>query len=206
MLDYSTYFKDSPYTGYRVVDLGKVYLASGRVYCCDPFLSDEVTALEKAVPAGHFNVKLSIVTLPDWGRRVALAGLILSNQNLVSWQKATYMISGDHYSEFRVDAGLACFMDKETRELFIQAVDDFYRNKPEGNYYDDILAAEFKQNAESGNPHDYGDWDVHYPAKGNPGNIVMFASGLGDGIYSAYWGLDEMEQPVMLVADFGLLP
>ena len=206
MLDYSTYFKDSPYADYHVVDLGKIYLASGRVYCCDPFLSNEVNALEKIVPAGYFNVKLSIVTLPDWGRRVALTGLILSNQNLVSWQKATYVLNGERYSEFRIDAGLACFMDKETRELFTQVVDDFYRNKPEGNYYDDILAAEFKQNAESVDLHDSGDWDVHYPAKDNPRNIAMFASGLGDGIYSAYWGLDKMEQPVMLVADFGLLP
>lgn len=32
--------------------------------------------------------------------------------------------------------------------------------------------------------------------------MVMFASGMGDGIYSGYWGLDEKGEPVCLVALF----
>lgn len=205
MPDYSAYFKVSSDPVYRVVDPGKLYLPSGKIYCCDPFLSHEVNALEMTVPAGHYDVHLSIATLPQWGPRVALAGLILSTHEPVSWREATYLINEERFSDFRVDAGLACFMDQETRELFTRRVDEFYEKNPEGNYYDDILAAEFKQNAELGSPRQSGDWALHYPLKDNPRNIAMFASGLGDGAYSAYWGLDETERPSRLVVDFQLL-
>jgi hypothetical protein len=206
MPDYSNYFQRPTAPNRRVVDMGKLYVPSGRIYCCDPFLSDEVNPLEKTVPTGHFDVKLFLVTLPDWGTRIALASLIVSEHKPICWHEATYMINKGRLSKFRVDAGLACFLDKETRELFVRVVDDFYKKNPEGNYYDDILAAEFTQNAEPGNPRTCGDWDLHYPAKGNPRNIAMFASGLGDGSYASYWGLDAADQPAMLVADFELLP
>src|ERR671933_2401259 len=133
MLHYSDYFKIDSNVVHCVMDLGKVYLPSGNIYCCDPFLSDEVNALEKTVPTGYFDIKLSLVTFPDWGKRIILAGLILSEHNPVTWQKAIYIINDECFSEFRVDAGLACFMDQETRELFIRVVDDFYKNNPEGN-------------------------------------------------------------------------
>lgn len=206
MLDYSAYFRAASEPAYRLVNLGKLYMPSGKIFCCDPFLSDEVNAIERTVPPWHFDVQLSIVTLPQWGPHVALAGLMLSEREPVSWQEATHVISGERFSGFRVDAGLACFMDQETRELFTRVVDEFYKRDPEGNYYDDVLAAEFKQNAEPDSPRQSGDWDLHYPVKGDPRNIAIFASGLGDGFYTPHWGLDDRGQPAMLVVDFGILP
>ncbi|NJK95710.1 MAG: DUF4241 domain-containing protein [Bacteroidales bacterium] len=32
-------------------------------------------------------------------------------------------------------------------------------------------------------------------------NIIMFSSGLGDGLYPAYWGLDENGKPIKLLVD-----
>ncbi len=207
MLQYSNYFKS--FSGfdfaYEVVELGKLYLPSGKIYCCDPFLSDEVNPFEISAPLGTFDVKLSIAKLQEWGKRIAFAGLFFSGNAPVKWQEATYIFNEERSSSFRVDAGLSCFMDKETRDSFVSVVDDFYEKNPDANYYDDILAAEFKQNADLTNPYHAGDWDLHYPLKDNPRNVAMFASGLGDGFYSAYWGLDEQNQPVMLVADFQLL-
>lgn len=207
MLQYSNFFKPFPGDNfsYEVVELGKLYLPSGKIYCCDPFLSDEVEPLEISAPIGTFDVKLSITKLPEWGKRVALAGLFFSENTPVKWQGATYLFNGERSWGFRVDAGLSCFMDQETRDLFVRVVDDFYETNPDANYYDDILAAEFKQNADPTNPYHAGDWNLHYPLKDNPRNVAMFASGLGDGVYSAYWGLNEQNQSTMLVADFQLL-
>ena len=195
-----------PELSVRVVNVGRLQVQSGRVYCCDPFLSHEVNALEETVPAGKYDVDVCVVTLPQWGSRVALARLHLSTAKPVEWQQATYVIDGERESEFRVDAGLACFMDQQTRDLFVRVVNEFHAADENANYYDDILAAEFKQNADPANPYHAGDWALHTVVAGQPANVAMFASGLGDGFYSAYWGVDDTGKPALLVADFGILP
>jgi hypothetical protein len=35
-------------------------------------------------------------------------------------------------------------------------------------------------------------------------NVVMFSSGLGDGVYGSFWGFDGTPTPVCLVTDFGI--
>ena len=204
MLNYQTLFElRSSYT--RVVRVGNLRLPTGRVFCCDPFLSHEVRALETNLSPGLFNVDVCVIELPDWGHRVALARLHLSRRNVVEWKEAMFTADATRVSEFRVDAGLACFMDEETQELFVRIVDDFHTTHPDRNYYDDVLAAEFKRNADPTRQYEGGDWALHFPLKGDPRCIAMFASGLGDGTYPAYWGLSDDGEPAMLVADFGLL-
>jgi Protein of unknown function (DUF4241) len=207
MLNYNTYFTISTNSnlGCDVVELGKLYMPSGKIFCCDPFLSSEVNAFERCVKPGYYDLKLCTIEVSDWGKRVALAALVFSDRKPLNWVKATYRIYNESFTGFRVDAGLACFMDSETAELFRSVVDRYYEKYPDGNYYDDVLAAEFKKNADPTNPQHIGDWNLHYPINSDPRNIAMFASGLGDGVYSTYLGLDENEQPVMLVADFELL-
>jgi Protein of unknown function (DUF4241) len=36
-------------------------------------------------------------------------------------------------------------------------------------------------------------------------NLALLSSGLGDGAYASYWGLDANDHPVVLLTDFGLL-
>ena len=207
MHNYATYFNSSPNSEptYEVVKLGKLYVPSGKIYCCDPFLSHEVSALDKTVKAGYYTVKLSLVKLPDWGKRVALAAVVFANQESLHWLKATHVIHDETFTGFRVDSGMAAFMDLKTAEMFSDIIDQYYEKNPDGNYYDDILAAEFRQNADPARHHHIGDWNLHHPVEGDQRNIAMFASGLGDGVYSAYWGVDDNGLPAMLVADFNLL-
>jgi hypothetical protein len=205
MADYSAIFKGSAKLelAYEIVELGNLFLPSGRVRCCDPFLSHEVGPLDERVPRGEAAVTLCLVELPDWGKRVALAGLRLSATAPTRWTAASYRAGGAALSEYRVDAGLACFMDEETAELFARVFAEFYRTNPNGNYYDDVLAREFERSADRSRPS--GDWNLHYPVENDRRNIAMFASGLGDGVYPSFWGLDDDERPSMLVTDFGLL-
>jgi hypothetical protein len=81
----------------------------------------------------------------------------------------------------------------------------FYQENPNGNYYDDMLAAEFARSSDPSRPTHAGDWNLHFPRRDDPRNVAMFASGLGDGSYSAIWGVANDEQPTMLVVDFELL-
>ena len=206
MLDYTAYFDNPSAPAMRVVDVGRLFLPTGRVYCCDPFLGHEVRALEVVAKPGDYAVQVCTVAQPDWGRRVALARLVLSPRKVVEWREATYLLDGTHQSEFRVDAGLACFMDAATRDHFVRAVNALHATSEQANYYDDVLAAQFKRNADPENPAHEGDWALHAPVPGDVGNMAIFASGLGDGVYRAHWGFDAAGEPVVLVADFDLLP
>lgn len=188
-----------------VVSVGDLFLPSGRLYCCDPFLSHEVAPLDCQLRPGSHPVKLLVADIPGWGRRVALAGLVLSSEKPVEWLEGTYSMEGRELSQYRVDAGLACFMDAETERAFGETVDRFYDKKPDKNYYDDVLAAEFARNTELGNPRSVGDWSLHYPIERKPLNVAMFASGLGDGVYPCYLALDARGDIPMVVTDFGLI-
>jgi hypothetical protein len=190
---------------YRVVHLGDVVLPTGRTYCCDPFRTGDVRALERTVRPGEYLVSLCVVDLSSWGKRVALAGISFSSERVVRWDAATYRLDGELYSAFAVDAGLACFMDERTAMQFSNRVEAYQAADHARNYYLDILAPEFARNADPAQPHRGGDWNLHYPVEGDPGNVAMFASGLGDATYPAWWGVDETDDVVLLVADFGIL-
>lgn len=205
-MDYASYLKRSPEPNpyHHVVDMGSVHLPTGKIYCCDPFLTQEVAALDLAVEPGNFPVRLCVADVPNWGKRIALASLTFSDQPVKCWARATYQLDGDRLAAFRVDAGLGAFMDEDTAALFAGAVGDYYEANPEGNYYDDVLAEEFKRNADMTRRGHTGDWDLHVPVLGDPRNVAMFASGLGDGSYSAFWGIDRDNRPAMVVADFDI--
>lgn len=191
--------------GLHEIDMGKLYVPSGNVFCCDPFLSNEVNTLDRIITSGYYNVRIWLGDFKDWGRRVALAEMIISTNEFDNWDKATYSIDGKQFAGFRIDAGLACFMDEQTRKIFCNNVDKFYNHYPKGNFYSEVLAAEFLRFSGVDGGRDIGDWNMHYPIKGDPHNIAMFASGLGDGVYKAYWALNKHAQPVSLIADFGLM-
>ncbi len=205
MTDYAAFFDAPPAPSRRIVELGSLAVPSGRIYCCDPFLSSEVGPLDSTVPPGDYAVQVCSMLRPEWGWRVALARLVLSTREIAQWREAVYLKGEERSSEFRVDAGLACFMDASTRDLFVRTVDALHAKSDRANYYDDVLAPEFKQNADPANPPHAGDWVMHTPSAASRGNIAMFASGLGDGLYRAYWGLDDAGNPAMLVADFDLV-
>jgi hypothetical protein len=135
---------------------------------------------------------------------VAAAALAITDAVPTRWEPANYRLGGNREKYFRVDAGLACFMDASTRELLNDAMDRFDARYPQGNYYDDCLAPEFALSVDPAWPHRAGNWAMHHPVPGDPRNVAMFASGLGDGLYAARWGLERRDLPARLVVDFGL--
>ncbi len=185
--------------GAAPVELGALHLPTGRLYCCDPFLSDEVAPLTRQVPPGTYPVRLAAPAFHGWGRRVAAAVLVLSDAPPVAWEDAVHGAGGT--SEFRVDAGLACFMDAATRDEFEREIAAFYERAPDDNYYDTVLAPLFALSADPERPTHAGDWTLYQPPAAT-GNVAMFASGVGDGVYLAHWGLDERGAPAVLMVDF----
>lgn len=187
-----------------VVTIGKLALPSGRVVVCDPFFCASATSLSRPVPPGEYDVQLRRFTSSELGERIALARLLIGpGEPAVSFDIATRG-PGDS-RQVLVSSGIASYMDEVTRAAFAEVLVNYYRKHPDGNYYTDVLADEFKKSVlNRDNPHDPGQWNLHR-LPGTELNVAMFASGLGDGSYASCWGLAATGEVVSLITDFGLL-
>jgi hypothetical protein len=187
-----------------VITPGRLHLPSGRVVACDPFFAGVAVPFARSVRPGDYEVQLCRVDTDRAGSRIALARVVFqSGAQSVAYEKAITELTASN--EYYVQSGLGCFVDEESRKQFVQLMARYYHEKPDGNYYDDELAAEFKASAmELADPDDAGAWAVHY-LPGSQLNIVMFATGLGDGVYESFWGLSQDDQVVSLVTDFRIL-
>ena len=136
--------------------------------------------------------------------RIALARIVFApGKKAMTLEKATMEFTDSN--GYFVDSGIGSFMDELTSHALAEVFAEFYRTRPTGNYYTDVLAAEFKKNAISPHdPSDIGKWNLHYLPNSEM-NVAMFASGLGDGFFESFWGLDEDGEVIYLVTDFKIL-
>jgi hypothetical protein len=185
----------------ELVSIGTLHVPTGRIAACDPFACASTAAFARTVPKGDHAVKLHRVVVGDAGIRTASARLIFRpDQAVVTVVEAE--LEGGGVAPYFVDAGLGAFVDDAARVAFADILDAFYRINPNGNYYTDVLAAEFKQHAASpSDPDDIGDWTMHRIGDASL-NIAMFSSGMGDGAYTSYWGLNGDGDVVALLTEF----
>jgi len=197
----------------HVVELGQTDFPGGEVALADPlaYLGTKYqTVLERRVPAGSYPVQLAVMQTQYAGLRYAAARLLLRTDTVARYELA--MPKGHSiadlnkpgvFSFFGVDTGLACFADTEAAQEYQNFARHWYQKNAGKNIYDDYFAELFQQSylqqpkyqREGG---DFVRWQL--PESGHW--LIMFASGLGDGIYSGYWGLNADDQPVELVAPF----
>ena len=193
-------------------EIAEVNLPSGKIIAADPFSTDQQKPFTRKVKSGKYPVFLYFLKIGEEHNRVAYAKIQFLKEKPDRWilaipedadlEELKAMKDGE-YIGFPVDAGLGCFLDQKTNEEYTKIMHEFYENNQKGNYYDDVLAEEFKKT--SGNEkfsRDLGDWNNHFPNHKKDLNVVMFASGWGDGYYPAYFGLSEKGEIVDLTIDF----
>ena len=102
-----------------------------------------------------------------------------------------------------VDTGLACFADGKVSEENRLFFEKWERENPGKNKYEDYFAALFQKSYEA-NPQfqnqggSFLEWKL--PESGL--RTVLFSSGMGDGIFSGYWGLDAEGEASCLIVLF----
>ncbi|MCG8700142.1 MAG: DUF4241 domain-containing protein [Bacteroidales bacterium] len=193
----------------EVLNIGNINLPTGKVVVCDPLVVPDMPPLSKSVSPGKYPIRIYIAKTQESGDRYAIAKLEFSDKKAVKWILA--LRDGEDVNELEgngdffgmpVDAGLGGFFDYKTGIEYNKFLDKFHADNPDGNIYDDFFAAEFKKNAITPDDQtDYGNW-INYTFPNTDLNITMFQSGYGDGVYPAYWGLDEQGDIVSLVIDF----
>ncbi len=212
--DYNIIFENKIVDGIPVelLEIGNVKVPSGRIVVCDPLVVPNAKPLKRKVETGEFPVKIYVAKTENSGDKYAVAKLELKLNRAVKWVLAVRegedinkLQHEDEFYGFPVDAGLGGFFDKQAGAVYLNFLDDFVKKNPNGNIYDDFFAAEFKKNAKDQNdPEDIGDW-INFQLPNSELNITMFHSGYGDGVYPAYWGIDENGEVVSLVIDFFVL-
>ena len=208
---FQTLFTESPKI--KVIRAGEADFSTGEVVLADPIAylgSKYETVLERKISTGSYPVELSVCLSRIAGLRIAAAKLLISQERAVRYEIAMPKgkKSEDYgkpgiFTFFGVDAGLACFADAQTSEHSRIFFEKWQKENPGKNKYEDYFASifqrSFEEKPELQNPGgSFCTWQL--PETGE--RTVLFSSGMGDGIYSGYWGLDAEGEAVCLVVLF----
>lgn len=214
-IDYDFYFETSEYDSVNlsVLNLGNLRVPTGNIVVSDPLVClGEAQPFNKHVNPGEYPVLVFEAKTPDMGDRFAFAKLVIKSTRAIKWElaitkdeeKKIAQFKNDEYIGFPVDTGLGSFCDNVTQQQYKAFCESFLKNHPNAAMYDNFFAAEFKKNAKTpDDPQDLGNW-LNFTIPNTENNVVMFSSGFGDGLYPAYWGIDDMGEICSLVIDFRL--
>lgn len=208
---FQSLFTESPKI--RVVRAGEADFPTGEVVLADPLAylgSQYETVLDRKIPAGSYPVELSVCLSRIAGLRIAAARLLVTRKEAVQYEIA--MPKGKQpedlgkpgvFTFFGVDTGLACIADGKVSEENRLFFDKWRKENPGKNKYTDYFAALFQASFEA-NPEfqNEGGSFLEWSLPGSGLRTVLFSSGMGDGIYSGYWGLDAEGEIACLVALF----
>lgn len=194
------------------IHIGDVNLPTGKIVASDPFFTEEQRPFARTVEPDKYPVYIYVAQIDELHHRIAYAKVKFRADDASKWILALTddltpeelnELADDEFYGFAVESGLACFLDEETNAELIAKIDSVQEAKPESNYYDEVLADEFREYSGKNNfSRQLGDWNDHRPNQDSDNNAVMFASGWGDGYYPAYWGLNDNGDTIELVIDF----
>lgn len=194
------------------IHIGDVNLPTGKIIVADPFFSEMQQPFSRTVEPDKYPVHIFVAEIDKLHKRIAYAKIKFRPEDAKKWILALTEdltpeemndLGEDEFYGFPVESGLACFLDEETNNEFVAKMDELQEKQPEANYYDEVLAKEFMDySGKNALSRDLGDWNDHRPNPDSDNNVIMFASGWGDGYYPAYWGLNDEGDTVELVIDF----
>lgn len=194
------------------IHIGDVNLPTGRIIAADPFFTEEQQPFARTVEPDKYPVYIYVTEMDQAHHRIAYAKIkfrpeeatrhILAVTEDLTTEELNEL-GEEEFFGFAVESGLACFLDAETNEPLINRMDEVQEKDEEANYYDEVLAEEFREySGKNQFSRELGDWNDHHPDKDSDNNVIMFASGWGDGYYPAYWGLNDNGDTIELVLDF----
>lgn len=188
--------------------VGNLTLTTGQVVCTDPMYRELGLPQNWTVKPGRYPVYLYIGLEDDFEGRVAYAELLIKDEIPSRWEMSLIPehLLADSFERkmngmYPVENGLSSFSDYETFKVYSQEIKSFYSANKNGNFYNEVLAPLFRKNKNIPKSSRGEDWADYKPKNGNA-NIIMFGSGLGDGLYARYVGYDKNNNVVKLISDF----
>lgn len=181
----------------RQYTMGSCAFPSGRILTADPlcYLQSPKNVLfkTKRIKAGTYPVQVAVMDTGAAGIRIVGARLKLSEREAVSYELAKCEKEDDKktFAGFPVECGMACFCDEQSAQGYWRFLDGWYREHEGGNIYDDYFATLFAQSYQENPDVQREGGDLLMWSNPLDGSVIpMFASGMGDGYYTDYWGVD----------------
>jgi hypothetical protein len=178
--------------------VGELISPTGQIVACDPFVFPEAPPFTVQFSPGRYPVVLSVAHFDDRDQRVAYAAVRIRDGQPHHWEMALVpgqdvgTLEPDHIFCYGVDSGTGCFMDPKASQTLIERLND-------NEDYAETLIAEMEKTY----VYTWSWANLEMDTKTNA-NLIAFSSGLGDGCYASYFGVDETGNPLILVTDFGV--
>ena len=175
---------------------GKIVVADPLAYLPGPHFSP---ILSKEVPVGKYPVEISICRHSDIGVRMCTAKLKIKDGKAAKYLKTNataesviQLKDGGTLEGFPVDAGMMCFCDAQVADEYRTFLDEWYKNNPNKNHYDDYFASYFAESYSKlpAYQREGGDF-IEWKNPNTNHSLVMIASGFGDGFYNSYYGYND---------------
>lgn len=200
--------EESGLTGTLAVSSGvELWLPSGRVVACDPFVAlgrGEAEPFAAEVAPGRYRVECAVATLTDPQepsrearphQRIAAARLVVKDAPTVSWEPALRVgrdpsePARDESFGYPVDVATGCFCDESVDGSFPASEEE------EGPVWDALYSG--------------ADWFsepqlITDAATGH--TVAAFMTGWGDGVYPTWVGRDAAGGVTCFVTDFLVVP
>jgi Protein of unknown function (DUF4241) len=211
--DLHTYFTSTKICGkeLNLLPIGNITIPTGDIMVRDPlvYLNRDAAPYFQKVFTGTFPLTICVVTVDENHYRYAAVKVeftdrtpkrfteaLIGDENLESVQEGEFF-------GFNVDAGLGTVVDVKTRDAYVEFLEGWKKENPNGNIYDDYFAAIFAQSYKDHPSYqrsggDYINWTIPNTSL----SVPMFQSGFGDGVYPAYLGWDEKNEICQLVIQF----
>lgn len=183
--------------------IGKINCPTGRIVVADPLAylpSNQFSPiLDMQIPPGEYPVDVAICRSDEIGIRMCTVRLKIKDSEVVEYklanptkESAAFVASDGVLSGFPVDAGMISICDEQVAKEYKDFLDDWYKENPNGNHYDDYFAKFFKESEEKLPQYqrEGGDF-IEWENPNTKNKLVMAASGFGDGFYQSYWGYDS---------------
>lgn len=191
--------------------IGKIHCPTGNIIVSDPLAylpSNKYSpVLDIQIPIGEYPVDVSICRSNEIGLRMCTVRLKIKETNAIVYklanptnESAAFEGKDGVLSGFPVDAGMISICDQQVAKEYKNFLDNWYKDNPKGNHYDDYFAKFFKDSEENFPQYqreggDFIEWEN--PETKN--KLVMVASGFGDGFYQSYWGYDSKNEVCELI-------
>ena len=192
--------------------VGTVDVPSGKVVVADPlaYMSGEhviAPVLKQQIPSGSYPAEVAIYRDELIGIRMCTARLKIKETAAVRYElaeseeeTAAAKLRDGIMHGFPVDAGMMCFIDANGAGHYRDFIENWHKNNPGMNHYDDYFQAFFAESDKMLPQYqrDGGDF-IEWTNPDTKERMVQISSGLGDGFYHSFWGIDSNGEVCELV-------
>ncbi|MCQ4035539.1 DUF4241 domain-containing protein [Kaistella montana] len=183
-------------------DVGKINLPTGQIVACDPLITNDMKAFEKAFPKGEFPV---LVHKERESNCIAYVEIVFKDAPVSEWKLATTEgqdiaeLKGEEIFGYPVESGMGCLMDAETQDCLNHLEKRLFHRKGADfmGIYEEFFHEHFFD--ENGAIDQFA---FLKPDEEKSGNIFAFETGYGEGFYASYIGFANDSEPVKIITEF----